>query len=272
MLFSLLCPAQVIQVMNSLLLEKSLVVICADSGTASVVATACSFLIQPFRWEGVLIPLLPTGAEEVLHAPVPYILGVDKLKKDELPFAKSTMVLQLEYIPPDTTARCLHPPPTESTWNNQPDSSLPVKVTLRPPVDLRDGEELPLHTDLRERLDALPVTELRALFRASSGLTSFLLDTATRMSALSKERITDISRAIALYNTQLLGDLRGPGAEWQRYGTYDKATGDYSFKSDWFMNPKFAWVNFQNKVASSQLFVSYVDRLRVGYLKKEPYR
>ena len=70
-------PAAIIKdIMNHLLLERSLVV-CSDSASqVSIITAALVHLIAPLKWEGVFVPLLPTSASEVLQAPVPFIIGM----------------------------------------------------------------------------------------------------------------------------------------------------------------------------------------------------
>lgn len=36
-----------------------------------------SSLLFPFKWQCPYIPLCPLGLAEVLHAPLPYLIGVD---------------------------------------------------------------------------------------------------------------------------------------------------------------------------------------------------
>lgn len=41
----------------------------------STISSALSYLINPFHWEGVFIPLIPPNALEILDSPVPFIVG-----------------------------------------------------------------------------------------------------------------------------------------------------------------------------------------------------
>lgn len=45
--------------------------------TLTAVAEAIVSLLFPFKWQCPYIPLCPLGLAEVLHAPVPYLIGVD---------------------------------------------------------------------------------------------------------------------------------------------------------------------------------------------------
>lgn len=45
--------------------------------TLTAVAEAVVTLLFPFKWQCPYIPLCPLGLSEVLHAPLPYLIGVD---------------------------------------------------------------------------------------------------------------------------------------------------------------------------------------------------
>lgn len=45
--------------------------------TLTAVSEAIVSLLFPFKWQCPYIPLCPLGLSEVLHAPLPYLIGVD---------------------------------------------------------------------------------------------------------------------------------------------------------------------------------------------------
>ena len=45
------------------------------------VAYSIKYLIYPFNWQGVFIPVLPARLMACLQAPVPYIMGIEKQYK-----------------------------------------------------------------------------------------------------------------------------------------------------------------------------------------------
>lgn len=45
--------------------------------TLTAVAEAVVTLLFPFKWQCPYIPLCPLGLSEVLHAPLPFLIGVD---------------------------------------------------------------------------------------------------------------------------------------------------------------------------------------------------
>jgi hypothetical protein len=77
MVFSFFPVETIVRIHSLLLLEKSLVVIGTDLTLVSIVTTAFVHLLQPLKWAGIFVPILPPLAHEVLDAPVPFIIGVD---------------------------------------------------------------------------------------------------------------------------------------------------------------------------------------------------
>eukprot|EP01040_Poterioochromonas_malhamensis_P012525 gene12525-13708_t len=72
-----LIPVEVIVHIHSLLLmEKSLLVLGSEASVVSLLTTAFIHLLKPFKWAGVFVPILPPLAQEILDAPVPFIVGI----------------------------------------------------------------------------------------------------------------------------------------------------------------------------------------------------
>lgn len=59
------------------LTEQKLLIHSLRPATLTAVAEAVVTLLFPFKWQCPYIPLCPLGLAEVLHAPVPYLIGVD---------------------------------------------------------------------------------------------------------------------------------------------------------------------------------------------------
>jgi len=66
----------VMSVVSALLLERRVVVQCADPLILSAVAMALPHMIRPYQWQTHFIPVLPQSIEDFLLAPVPFIAGV----------------------------------------------------------------------------------------------------------------------------------------------------------------------------------------------------
>ncbi|XP_030380692.1 DENN domain-containing protein Crag isoform X2 [Scaptodrosophila lebanonensis] len=66
--------------LNVLLLaltEQKILIHSLRPATLTAVAEAIVSLVFPFKWQCPYIPLCPLGLAEVLHAPLPYLIGVD---------------------------------------------------------------------------------------------------------------------------------------------------------------------------------------------------
>ncbi|KAM7257898.1 hypothetical protein ACFE04_013639 [Oxalis oulophora] len=74
------------------LLEKQIVVVCSNLGILSAIVLSVIPLIRPYRWQSLLMPVLPNGMLEFLDAPVPYIVGV-KNKTSEVHSKLSNIML-----------------------------------------------------------------------------------------------------------------------------------------------------------------------------------
>ncbi|KAJ6407259.1 hypothetical protein OIU84_010714, partial [Salix udensis] len=74
------------------LLEKQIVVLCSNLGILSASVLSIVPLIRPYRWQSLLMPILPDDMLEFLDAPVPYIVGV-KNKTSEVQSKLSNAIL-----------------------------------------------------------------------------------------------------------------------------------------------------------------------------------
>ncbi|RQP02762.1 hypothetical protein POPTR_018G065501v4 [Populus trichocarpa] len=57
------------------LLEKQTVVLCSNLGILSASVLSIIPLIRPYRWQSLLMPILPDDMLDFLDAPVPYIVS-----------------------------------------------------------------------------------------------------------------------------------------------------------------------------------------------------
>ncbi|KAK4265627.1 hypothetical protein QN277_026653 [Acacia crassicarpa] len=74
------------------LLEKQIVVVCANLGILSASVLSIIPLIRPYQWQSLLMPVLPNDMLDFLDAPVPYVVGV-KHKTNELQSKLTNVVL-----------------------------------------------------------------------------------------------------------------------------------------------------------------------------------
>lgn len=84
----------------------------SNYGAVTVLASALKFLVAPFKWEGVFVPMVPLNAMEVLDSPVPFIVGVPYVLDDRMGICPTASVLYADdYIvaaSPATTAWFMH--------------------------------------------------------------------------------------------------------------------------------------------------------------------
>ncbi|KAJ4845357.1 hypothetical protein Tsubulata_028006 [Turnera subulata] len=74
------------------LLEKQIVVVCSNLGILSASILSIIPLIRPYRWQSLLMPILPDDMLDFLDAPVPYIVGV-KVKTSEVQSKLTNVIL-----------------------------------------------------------------------------------------------------------------------------------------------------------------------------------
>ncbi|CAH0553707.1 unnamed protein product [Brassicogethes aeneus] len=66
-----------LQVLLLALTEQKILIHSLRPDTLTAVAEAVSTFLFPFKWQCPYIPLCPLGLVEVLHAPLPFLIGVD---------------------------------------------------------------------------------------------------------------------------------------------------------------------------------------------------
>ncbi|XP_064212569.1 DENN domain-containing protein Crag isoform X3 [Tribolium castaneum] len=70
-------PENCLQVLLLALTEQKILIHSLRPDTLTAVAEAVSSFLFPFKWQCPYIPLCPLGLVEVLHAPLPFLIGVD---------------------------------------------------------------------------------------------------------------------------------------------------------------------------------------------------
>ncbi|XP_060913983.1 DENN domain-containing protein 2D-like isoform X1 [Labrus mixtus] len=77
-LFGCLTDEEVLLVFASAVLERRIVFIADELGTLSQIIHAVAALLYPFTWQHTLISIVPEILIDVVMAPTPYLLGVQK--------------------------------------------------------------------------------------------------------------------------------------------------------------------------------------------------
>lgn len=242
-MLSVLNPSTILRLLNVLILEKSVIVYGQNISMVTAITTAIVGFLKPFQWQGVFIPLVPSNAMEILGAPVPFVVGTCcEFYRSEI--SPNAAVLNLD-----------------RAFNLSTDNLLELPdITVMMPLDQELRTSISTATKmLSERLPDQNVEQLQ--------LSSFLSDlTESEMAA-----VHDVMGAVEQHNTLFCGDLVLADS-WRRYGTYNPASGDFEFYPQWFLDHQRSVLEFQDVVCHTQLFVSYVDKLRVEYVQKNSQR
>jgi hypothetical protein len=246
---SVLNPATIISLLNILILEKSLIVQGQNVSMVTAITSAIAGLLVPFRWQGVFIPLVPANAMEILQAPVPFIVGTCMAYRRE-DVSPTAAILDLDKI--------LQSCGQEELWSEKSFVELP-EVSVMMPIDHILRGTLSNATKL--------LTSRLPEDKSNLQLATFLVD----MTDEEKLAIKEVRHVIEHHNVLFCGDLI-VGDGWKKYGAYDSSTGEFEFFPQWFLDHQRSILEFQDVVVHTQLFVSYVDNLRVEYLQKHSQR
>ncbi|KAF9169366.1 hypothetical protein BGX21_011447 [Mortierella sp. AD011] len=81
-LFRCLSAEDIVTVMEVILSEGKLIFVSSYPGMLTLASEGFLFLLFPFYWQGVYIPILPSALMTCLQAPVPYIIGIERRSRD----------------------------------------------------------------------------------------------------------------------------------------------------------------------------------------------
>uniref|UniRef100_A0A8C7UC37 DENN/MADD domain containing 2Db n=1 Tax=Oncorhynchus mykiss TaxID=8022 RepID=A0A8C7UC37_ONCMY len=83
-LFRCLTDEEVLRVFASTVLERRIIFMADELSTLSQVLHAVAALLYPFTWQHTFISIVPSVLIDVVMAPTPYLLGVQKNKLDDV--------------------------------------------------------------------------------------------------------------------------------------------------------------------------------------------
>lgn len=246
-LFSTMNSYSITNMLNLLVLEKSLIIYGANASIVTAIACAVVRLLAPFQWEGVFVPLVPFAALEILQAPVPFIVGTVHLpRKAEI--SPSAAILYLDEL----LATDVHHRQNSYKYLHIPEISV----------------KMPLDQNLRLIIDR---TNKQLSRKLPHNMKEMQLSVFLNLSSYERRVIHDTVKTIEAHNTFLCSDVAEVDG-WRKYGTYDASTGEYEFYPQWFMDHQRSILDFQEGVVKTQLFMSYMDRLRLDYIEKNYQR
>ena len=289
--------------------EQSLLVYGSDAGTVTAIVTAFTLLLQPFNWEGIYVPLLPTAAYEALDAPVPFVIGVVASSRPTATIAPSAGVLSLDdfiHYPEQYTLGCFDEATMRHTLASRDERHLRDTRFRRNYIYGEDGAdfdpglkffEAPCPEEstqgIAPLLDPMQCSQLKELhqfiayhavkirvslkFVQSPRTTTFNATSAIKavMNDLSDEALRSLSHVINRvhsYNTSICGEVLSQPGGWRQFGVLNSRSNQFEFLPDLFMTPLKAHLRLQESVINTQLFVSFMDAQSEGYFKLQPQR
>jgi len=269
-LFSVVPTADIMNILSLLLTEKSIIVYGTDAGLTTSIATALLFLLHPFNWEGIFVPITPVSAHEIMQAPVPFIVGTVHRPNPKV-IASSVGILYIDDYLSNTS-----PHGYLKSYFKLPESDLDPSKYCDPSKTHAYRELCTKVSKLSKRLNVIsdelnynqkPRQNQLTIRSASIRMATFLY----RMHQDEKKIVNDILNLIHGYNKKLCGDLTNPTG-WRSYGAMNSSTGEFEFYPQWFMEPLELQVQFQEQVIHTQMFVSFMDKQRIAYTSKAAYR
>lgn len=305
-----LLPSELIVKIHSLLLqEQSLLVYGSDAGMVTAIVTAFTLLLQPFGWEGIYVPLLPTAAYEALDAPVPFVIGVVADSRPTATIASTAGVLSLDdfiHYPEQYVHSCFDEATMRHTLASRDERHLRDTRFRRNYIYPEDGGEVDAGLKFFEApcpdesgqgiaplLDPMQCSQLKELdqfiayhavkiraslkFAQSPRKSHFNATGAIKsvMNDLSDEALRSLSHVlnrVLAYNSSICGEVLTQPGGWRQFGVLNSRSNQFEFLPDLFMAPLKAHLRLQESVINTQLFVSFMDAQSEGYFKLQPQR
>ncbi|KAG0258686.1 hypothetical protein BG011_003144 [Mortierella polycephala] len=81
-LFRCLSAEDIVTIIEVILSEGKVVFVSSYLGMLTLASESILYLLFPFYWQGVYIPILPSSLMTCLQAPVPYIIGIERKSQD----------------------------------------------------------------------------------------------------------------------------------------------------------------------------------------------
>eukprot|EP01022_Parablepharisma_sp_SALTPOND_P031428 TRINITY_DN799_c0_g2_i2.p2 TRINITY_DN799_c0_g2~~TRINITY_DN799_c0_g2_i2.p2 ORF type:complete len:462 (+),score=33.51 TRINITY_DN799_c0_g2_i2:1520-2905(+) len=113
LLFSMLKAHDVYEILCNIFLEHSVIFVSKNLNLLTSAILGCCALLSPFKWEHIIIPILPSMCLEILEAPVPFLVGIPKSVSEGLRFTKDTWCQQTVVVLLDIGKVYICPPEAE---------------------------------------------------------------------------------------------------------------------------------------------------------------
>ncbi|XP_065104458.1 DENN/MADD domain containing 2Da isoform X2 [Paramisgurnus dabryanus] len=106
-LFSCLSDEEVLDVFAATVLERKIIFIAEELSTLSQVIHAVAVLLYPFIWQHTLISIVPEILIDVVMAPTPYLLGVQKRLAEYATDQTEVLIVDLSEGRKKTFIKCM---------------------------------------------------------------------------------------------------------------------------------------------------------------------
>lgn len=83
-MFSVLDLDEFFQILCTVMTERSIIFVSSNLALISSCVLGIQSLMKPFKWPHLIAPVLPLSLYDVLDAPVPFIIGIPELPRDEV--------------------------------------------------------------------------------------------------------------------------------------------------------------------------------------------
>jgi hypothetical protein len=281
-------------------MEKSLIIHGKNAGIVTSITMAVINLISPFLWEGIFVPLVPDNARELFGAPVPLIVGTTSaprvtdvssdtailfLNDDNVTVTTQntsySSTTDLKFVAwfvrlpevsadlPNELEMCRRIDYTTSMLCNYVKDKIEYKeesMGSRASVKYSSSANATPHQRDRDPSTASnvgstfqPSAPVVTVSRITNTIDSLLM-TGLPLEILHHIRVLIV--AIKRFNYGFCGCVINDPGSWKRFLKHSTRTGEDEFYPEYFMEPLRNHLEFQDAIVHTQLFVSFMDKLR----------
>lgn len=289
MLFTHLNSQIIFKIINLLLMEKSLIIHGKNAGIVTTITMAVINLISPFLWEGIFVPLVPDNARELFGAPVPLIVGTTSAPRVN-DVSSDTAIL---FLNDDNVTATTTPSPLGQSGQSTTELKFVAWFVRLPEV----SADLPLELEMCRRIDYTSTLlcdyikdkiEMKKDDGAAPGKSTSSVPATPITAPIVAQPVVSINKITNTIDSLLMSDLplhilhhvrvlivaikrfnygfcgcviSDPGS-WKRFLRHSNRTGEDEFYPEYFMEPLRNHLEFQDAIVHTQLFVSFMDKLR----------
>ncbi|RYG98409.1 hypothetical protein EON65_51470, partial [archaeon] len=282
-----------------LLLEKSLIILGSDAALVSILCTGFLHLLAPYKWTGIFVPLLPPLAQEVLEAPVPFIVGMytpelfsrEATQRPKALTAQHTAnILYVDdfvrygklYKPMPTDLQEFRTSITEVEHLMEQEEFLdaPSLRHFEPCVDRQVNLMVDiLCKDLAQKLSYQHKRFMHRMGQIYSKYTLHSLQHTTSTSHINQlvqdllfdnddqlyRPISKILQFTRDFNTEYTAGLLGSSHAWQHVGSLNASSGYLEIEVERVMQPMRMKMHFQEQFLCTQMFTTFADIKHAQY-------